>query len=755
MSTAARAAVAVAVTTIAVTGAWNGDRSGDATSARHHARRHLTLELTDPTFAIAPNSPWRSVYTVVGTIPDVIPPTTTTTTSTTTTTTTAPTTTARPRPGGANPRPGRTTSTSTAAAASTTTTVAPAPRVRANVRVVLYRSIDERSELAATLAGEPPNEIDTLELPADGALAVAGGATTLTVEAPTITEPHVLGALSMRLPGLYPIRVELRVDGRVVADHLTFVERLASNPPASSLNVAVLAAVDDPGPQPSSSQVADGRRDLAAIADVAAGAAGPVSVAIPPVLAAGLSADPQLAASLSRALEGAELLSLPAHELDPSSAVAIGESATFTRELREGEDVLASALPEAPTSRSAWVVTSPISAGAVAVLRNLGFRLLLLDDEMYKSLDGNIGGYQDPTLAAEADVGDGFMMSAVVVSPSGRFLDSEYLTSAGLTAKDAAVALLAELLTTKRELGGGRRGVILATPDVGVPDADVVAAFTSLATDVPDLKLVRLSAIAGAIGTMRANGGPVSLTLPAVAGPDLADRQARITLTQLSADAAASMMLDDTKAEAWREELDTLLSTGLDDATVDDALARISAEADAVRRSVKGPAPFTFTLTGRESVLRLNLRNDTDEPRRVLVRASSPKLTFPDGDQLVELAPSEITEVKLPVVARSNGTSSVEVELFTPTLGQTVDGPVVLTARVNALTGLGQVITGGAVLVLLSWWFSHFRRRRRERQGRGAPPRVTVPTQDVSPDAAEAIAGSRPPPTETSSVPNP
>jgi hypothetical protein len=746
----ARAAAAVAVTTIAVTGLWRGDGHGAAGPDPLQPRRHITLELTDSTFAIAANSPWRSVYTVVGTVPGVIPPTTTTTTTTvTTTTTTAPTTTARPGAGGANPRPGRTTSTSATLAPALEPATTSAPRTRAEVRIVLYRSIDERDELDATLAGDPPNEIDTLELPADGALTTADGATTMTVDAPTTTDPDVADALSMRLPGLYPIRVELWVDGEVAADHLTFVERLATDPPASSLDVAVLAATADPGPQPTPTDVADGRRDLAQIADVAARAAGPVNVAIPPVLAADLTADPELAASLSSALEGTELLSMPAHELDPSSAVAIGESDSFTRELREGEDVLASTLPAAPTNRSAWVVTSPISAGAVTELRNLGFRLLILDDAMYRSLDGNIGAFQDPTLAAEADVGDGFVMPAVVVSPSGRLLDPEYLSSSGLTPEDAAVQLAAELLTTKRELGAGRRGVVLATPDVGVPDADVVAAFTALATEVPDLELVPLSTLAGSIGTMRANGGPVTLILPAEAGPDLADRESRITLTRLSADAAASMLLDDSQADAWREELDTLLSTGLDDTTVDAALDQISSGADAVRRSVSGPEPFTFTLTGRESVLRLNLRNDSDEARRVLVRASSPKLTFPDGDLEVELAPSDITEIKLPVVARSNGTSSVEVELLTPDLGQTVDGPIVLTARVNALTGLGQVITGGAVLVLVSWWFGHFRRRRRERQGRtAAGPRVDQPAPELSPDAAEAVAGSRSAPTD-------
>jgi hypothetical protein len=106
----------------------------------------------------------------------------------------------------------------------------------------------------------------------------------------------------------------------------------------------------------------------------------------------------------------------------------------------------------------------------------------------------------------------------------------------------------------------------------------------------------------------------------------------------------------------------------------------------------------------------------------------------------VDLAPSGNTEIELPVVARSNGTSSVEIELLTPEFGQTVAGPAVLTARVNALTGLGQVITGGAVLVLLSWWFGHFRRRRRRRLegngGRNGKPAAP----DVSPDAAEAIA---------------
>ena len=47
--------------------------------------------------------------------------------------------------------------------------------------------------------------------------------------------------------------------------------------------------------------------------------------------------------------------------------------------------------------------------------------------------------------------------------------------------------------------------------------------------------------------------------------------------------------------------------------------------------------------------------------------------------------------------------------MLTPS-GSLVGEPIVLTARVNALSGLGQLLTGAALLVLATWWFSHFRR---------------------------------------------
>jgi hypothetical protein len=49
--------------------------------------------------------------------------------------------------------------------------------------------------------------------------------------------------------------------------------------------------------------------------------------------------------------------------------------------------------------------------------------------------------------------------------------------------------------------------------------------------------------------------------------------------------------------------------------------------------------------------------------------------------------------------------------LLTP-LGDPLGEPVVLTSRVNALTGLGQVLTGAFIVLLGTWWFANWHKRR-------------------------------------------
>ena len=561
----------------------------------------------------------------------------------------------------------------------------------------------------------------------------------LDVSLPTTTATNVAEALTLRQPGLYPITVQL-VDGdNVVAEDHTYIERLPVDPgTAPPMNVALVAAIDDPGPAPSADELAVGRRRLADLAALTTSVDGPVTVSIPPPLVDGLADDdPELSAQLRQALGGDEVLSLPSDRLDPSSAVAIDKAETFTRRLRDGEDALGAALPGIAATRSGWLVTSPVSTDAATLLLDLGFDLLTLGTDDYATLEGNIGGFLDTTLAVEVALDDAGTMPAMVRTSAGELLvaDEDVAPTA------AAVRILAELLTTRRELGAAqRRSVVLATPALAIPDPAVAGALARLAASVPELRLTPLSALASATDTMLVEGAPQTVSLPAVAGPDLTERAQRVELTSVSAESAGSMRLDDSDLVRWRAELDAALSTGLSDAQVDATLARVSAEADAVRASVVAPQPFDLTLTGRSSTLRLNLRNTSEEPLRIVVQPRSPKLTFPDGDETVELAPNGVTEVLIPVETRSNGTSSIEIELLTPAIGQRVAEPVVLTAHVNALTGLGQVITGGALLVLISWWFGHFRRRRRQRLARASAGSTVIHLDERRTDRPRADA---------------
>ena len=119
------------------------------------------------------------------------------------------------------------------------------------------------------------------------------------------------------------------------------------------------------------------------------------------------------------------------------------------------------------------------------------------------------------------------------------------------------------------------------------------------------------------------------------------------------------------------------------------------------------------TLSGRKSELRLQVRNDSSSPLRVVVRFASAKLKFPKSRQTLEVPADGSAEVVVPVEARSNGRFPVSVALLTPKSDVALGEPMTITAKVSALAGLGQVVTATALLVLLTWWAHNWRSKRR------------------------------------------
>lgn len=559
----------------------------------------------------------------------------------------------------------------------------------------------------------------------DGTVSV-----TLTVDTDVVESVET--RLKMERPGIYPLRIQLLIgdqaDDDVVATAGTMIQRLAGvddtdvevAPPIDLAIVAVTPA-PDPGDE-ASGDVARARLDESI--ELAAQVAAPVTLEVPPPLVADAAATPEGSQRLAAALEGDELVALPLLPLDVSSAVAAGRADAYTRLVRSGEDVLTDAVPTVPSRRDVWITTDPLSAEGAQHLRDLGTRFVVIDPELYAA---TISDDLPPTdRFVEAELPDGGTLPFLVVDAL-----SEQLTPQAAdrilrdsTSTEWGVATLAEMLVAQtaqdarvaasgRPIAPPRRSRVLTTPDLASPDPRLLQAMTDLVSTTPSVRFTAASALTGVTDVVLEGGEPVTVQLPDVAGPSLEARIELLDLTALELASVASMLPpDDPRPAAWNAELDSLISTGYTDDEVDAATTALLAEAAEFRNAVQLPEPFTFTLTGRSGTIEIRIANTLDEPLDVIVQLDAPRITFPDGDQRVTLRPLDETSVIVPVVAESNGTSSINLVVTTPA-GEALGEPITLTARVTALTGLGQVLTGGFVLVLLTWWFTHWRNRRR------------------------------------------
>ena len=456
--------------------------------------------------------------------------------------------------------------------------------------------------------------------------------------------------------------------------------------------------------------------------ELAATLTSPITLEVPPALIAAVAKTPGGPERLDETLAGDELVALPLVPLDVSAAVAADRGDAFTRLVLAGVDMLTGAAPTVPSRRDVWVTTAPLSSDGAQLLRDLGTRYVIVPAALYESsIDKDLPATDQ---FVDAVLPDGGVMPMLVVDPRSDELTVTAADDILLdgTATEWSVRTLTEMLVEQQVddatlVGNGgapaRRSRILTTPDLLAPDARLMLALEQLAATTTSVRFAAASTLTGVTDVQLERGTPRSVELPDVAGPSLSARIERIDNTSVVMASAASMLpVGDPRPTAWANELDSLISTGYTDADVETATAALVAEADRLTGAVQVPEPFSFTLTGRRGTIEIKIGNTSDEPLLVQLALDSSKLTFPEGDQQVTLRPKDETSVIVPVTAESNGTSSIELVVSTPA-GQNLGDAVTLRARVTALTGLGQVLTGGFLLVLLTWWFTNARTRRR------------------------------------------
>jgi len=146
-------------------------------------------------------------------------------------------------------------------------------------------------------------------------------------------------------------------------------------------------------------------------------------------------------------------------------------------------------------------------------------------------------------------------------------------------------------------------------------------------------------------------------------------------------------------------------------------IARASAIVDAADAGhlLVSASDGSVTLTSRRGAVPVTLENGALYPVRVRVRVTSPKLTFPSGDErIVTISPHGVT-IAFVAVARSTGSFPMDVSLESPDSTVHFNGGRVVV-RSTAANVLALLLTGSGLLFLIVWSSRDFLRRTLRRR---------------------------------------
>ena len=586
----------------------------------------------------------------------------------------------------------------------------------ATVVVSAYQRVSDRGHLTAALSGDPGRTVDTVDLPLSSLARTEIGAYQLVV--PTESTQRTAPALELPKAGLYPLFVTVKVGSQIVAVLRTVVDRLQTpdQAPLDALQVALVATLSTTPAIPGSpaalpAQVlADAKQLTTLNADTT------MSLSISADLLSRIPGD--VLDQLRPTLQRSQLLSQTRYPLDPSVAAAAGQQDLFQKSLVEGEDRIAD-LGEVPlTNRTAWISPATMGVDGAAMLRGLGVGNIVLTPTSFEQTSNGLG-FADTSQVIMAELDEGSVRLGVIDLLSANLLESR----TGSLEQRALIAA-ADLIVKRDELT--QTGVIGHTLFVGaaqggVPEIALLNRIVEMTEPSGAIRYLTLDQAFQSTHQLTVDGLPYTVVLPEVGDNGLAARVDQLAVVQNNALTTASMLPDDDPDRVtWSDQLGVLTSTAIRDDEASAAIAAVEQSIANVRSCVVAPSAFSFTLSGTKTTIPIVLRNTCERPIKVKVNTTSPKMSFPAGDQIELVPPKASTDVEIPAAAQSNGSFGVELRLLTPepdALGREslIGSPVTLKARVNTLTGLAQVLTGGGLLMVMTWWLKNARDSRRKK----------------------------------------
>jgi len=547
--------------------------------------------------------------------------------------------------------------------------------------------------------------IDTYSVALNRLARTTDGGYTITI--PFSSSANTVRSLTIPFEGVYPVSVVVRggSSSSPTARALTFVHKrdINSEIPLASATVAVrLAPTVSTQPDGTLNITEKIRNEVKQFISFLSTYNRPLTVSVQPevVSALSLSTDPQDGALLSQLHDLLRTRTIPTSSfaaLDPSLFAAIGRSQEFIEQLRFGEATLNRILPGVPIQRGTWWATHPVSSAGIDLLRTAGIVSIVLTPAAQRGVSS-----QQPLGVLSRPDGTASEFVSVVSIDAG--------VAQTLAKRDdvtAAYRAVAELITERDDLLAQK----LPAESLRLVMSTATGTLDASGSLEKAARLLTGFSISDAAAPQTVNAETPAIDFPSTTehGGDM--RGAGIAVARTEYTATASMTDEaDPRRTLWQ----SLLTLGESSAVADpnEYIAGLRTQLAATRGAVTVTTPGSITLSGRQGAIRIQLRNDSDQPLSVNVRMASAKLELSQPVRVVTLAAGSTTEVEVAAGTRTNGRFPISVRVTTPSGNLEVVPYITITAKVNAIAGLGQLVSISLLLIILAWWWSHWRRAR-------------------------------------------
>ena len=526
-------------------------------------------------------------------------------------------------------------------------------------------------------------------------------------------------ALHVVFDGIYPITIRIR-DAKTreaVAEVLTFINVHRKNDPSKVVQVSTLLRLKTtPSLQPDGSVVLtdETRTRVTQFIELLQSHSYPMTVSVQPEIIEALAtsaveSDKELFVSLREQLRLRSIATAPFVPTDPSMFAAMNMREEFIEQLRVGEDTLNKWLPGVAIQRSTYIADHYLTTEGIKLLRTAGVVSIVLTPRAQQniSLSRTSNVVMKPNGLNSNNVSVIAVDAAVSTSLTN---DAEKFSPALIGYRAAAELLVArdELLSSGNSPSSIR--LLLSTSTNNVSSNDGIAIASTALSDANGVRPVDMS------NPQFATSASASVRFSSTTPNTGAARVAGISAARKELTATASMAdLADVRRELWAH----LYAIGVSNTVVNgaDYIAGLRNKLSRVRSAVTVTTPDTITLSGRTGAIRIQIRNDSEFPLTVRVRMSSAKLNLKNPIRVVNLAAGGTTEVKVDAGTRSNGRFPLAIRVTTPEGGLEVVPYIQVTARMNAIAGFGQYLSLFLLVLVLLWWWTHWRRTRSERVG--------------------------------------